>query len=679
MYLPPSPPKPEPEPERGPLLVRAAMLGVVAAVLFGVLLFRLWALQVLHSDQYVAEAISNDVRSAAIPAPRGVVFDRDGKVLVTNASGVAAQVNPVVLRTGVDCGDLRRPGRRADCRRLVRKFADERDPSCRRIPYQRDCRVLSRLARVLGLGERRVWREYERALRVNPNEPVEIDGSVTKRQIAYVRERRARFPGVEFRETYQRDYPFGALAPNVLGNVNRIDPEDLRDPLFDGLAADAIVGKAGVEYVYDRELRGVDGEQQQSYDATGQPVGHAYQVRAPVVGDSLRLSLDVRLQRVAQEAIRYGIEVAHGDGQWDADSGAIVAMNPRTGAIYALASYPTYDPSIWVPPYRGQERVLKQKANPPLYDRATAGDYPPGSTFKPFTASAARMAGVLSPGEPLVCSPSYEHPGDTSNTVFNNWTSLYNTPMSLATALEVSCNTFFFRIGDEFWSRQNEDFQSWLRRFGFGAPPPIDVLGAGAGLVPDDDWKATYEPFVTAPNAALQTLWLPCDSINMSIGQGFLRVSPLQMAVGYSAIANGGTVVTPHVGAAVVDADNHVKRALEHPPQRRLSLPDDLVAEVRDGLIRASHSPNGTSTSVFGSFDPVVAGKTGTAQAPPKDDHAWYAAWAPADDPELVVVALIEHGGHGGVSAAPAALRVFQAYFHPGQPLPSKVGVDVSR
>ena len=645
------PPDRDPAPDRGSLAVRAAALGVVAAVLFGVLLFRLWALQVLHSEQYVAQAVSNDVRSIPVPAPRGVVYDRTGRVLVTNSQSIAAEINPNELPGAPP------PGR-----------------SCRATPARYGCRVLSHVAWVLHLKRRYVWDTYAKAIRINPVEPVTIDGSVQKNEVFYTLERRRRFPGVVFEQTYERDYPFGQLAPNVLGQVGRISAADLKDPNFKGLSKNTTVGHAGVEYTYDRLLRGLDGEEQQRYDASGHPVGKPYLVRAPQPGDDLHLAIDAHLQRVAQGAIAYGIHVAHADGETEASTGAVVAMNPQTGQIYALASWPTYDPSVFVPPYHGYDRLMKNPLTP-VVDRSIAGVYPPGSTFKPFTAAAAWKAGLLAAGTELDCPGVYYAPGDTSHTAFHNWNPGNSGFLNLPTALEVSCDTFFYQLGDDFYRRHDLSFQQGLHELGFGRTPPIDLLGAQAGRVPDPHWKAAYNAQNSDP---VSRIWLPGDDINMSIGQGDLLVTPLQLAVAYSAIANGGKLVTPHVADSVTNGNGQVVKRIQPPPQRNLHLSPEFVSEVKQGLFQAAHSPNGTSSAVFGKFFPVVGGKTGTAEVPPRDPNAWYAGMAPLDDPKLVVVALIGNGGHGGVAAAPAALRVFQAFFHPHQKLEAVVGVDQS-
>jgi penicillin-binding protein 2 len=672
MYLQSPPPKREREPDPGPLALRAATLAVIAAVMFGVLVFRLWALQVLHSDHYVAQANQNTVHEFHIPAPRGLIFDRAGRVLVDNVSGVAVQVNPASLPRGLDCTAVQ-PQRQPACEAAVAQATPGSDPACRDFPWQDSCRVLDRLAQVLGMKPHQVWQKYQAGITANPGQPVTID-TVGVHQIAFVKERASKFPGVQFEETSQRSYPFGPVAAGVLGYVGRIYKTDLKDPNFKGLPNDATVGHAGVEYTYDQYLRGADGLLDQNFDASGNPVGQGYMSQAPSPGDSLRLSIDARLQQVAQQAIAYGIQVAHADGETGASSGAVVAMNPQTGEIYALASYPTYNPSIYVPPYRGLGWATSPKnTDRPLVDRALAGVYPPGSTFKPFTASASWQSGLIGPGSQLLCSGTYQAPNDFSHTVFSNWDTSVNRMIDLPTALEISCDSFFYRLGNSFWSR-GEAFQSWLRRFGFGVTPQIDIGGAVTGLVPDRVWKESYF------SDPVSQSWNPGDDINMAIGQGFLTVTPLQLAVAYSALANGGKLVSPHVAQTLVDAKNNPMpdKRLRFPPPRSLRLSPALLAQIRQGLVQASHSALGTSSAVFGGFSPCVAGKTGTAEVPPNDPNAWYASWAPCDNPQLVVVALIANGGHGGVSAAPAALRVYQAFFHPKQGLPTIVGTDNS-
>jgi penicillin-binding protein 2 len=692
MYVQSPPPRPEREPDRNQLVIRAAALGVLAAMLFGVLLFRLWALQVLHSDHYVAQANQNDVRTLALPAPRGEIVDRTGAVLVQNSSRVLAQVNPAGLPTKVDCTAFPLD-KQAICNQVVAATPAGAVPKCRALRDQARCIELARLGRVLGISRRDVWRAYEKTLLVNSDgsggcepskgtcyvvnagAPLPI-ATATEPEVAYVLERRDRFPGVQFIETTQREYPFGKLvAPNVLGYDGQISSGELKDPNFHGLDPGSVVGQAGVEYSYDALLRGQQGELQQSYDASGHAVGQAYLAKAPTPGPTLQLTIDYRLQQVAQKAIAYGIQVARNDGELGAHTGALVAMDPNTGEIYAMASYPSYDPSAFLPPAKQAAALYKDNFNQPLIDK-TLLPTAPGSTFKPITAAAAWNEGLLGPGTQLDCPGVFERKGDTSHTKFRNWNPNDSGIINLPTALEISCDTFFYQLGNRFYDRPNQgiDFQRQIRRFGFGATPALDlpVPSWWAGLVPDPQWRLQHYP------PGIDQVWQPGYDIQMAIGQGDLTVSPMQLAVAYSALANGGKLVTPHVGRAVLGADGEVDKRLHYPAPKSLGLSPELLAEIKDGLIKAAHDPNGTSSAIFGGFVPAVAGKTGTAEVPPLQPNAWYAAFAPADHPKLVVVALISNGGHGGTAAAPAALQVFQAFFHPRAKLSHVVGTDVS-
>jgi len=493
--------------------------------------------------------------------------------------------------------------------------------------------------------------------------------------VAYVLERRSQFPGVQFLQTTQRQYPFGELAPNVLGYVSQISQSELKDSNFAGLTGGAMVGQAGAEYSYDRELRGTDGLLEQNYDATGRAVGPTYVQRAAQPGDTLQLTINSRLQKIAQKAVAYGIQVAHNDGEVTAHTGAIVAMNPQNGQIYAMASYPSYNPSVFLPPAKYASKLYKDKYNQPLIDK-TLEPKAPGSTFKPITATAAWNSGVLGPGSTLDCPGVFYRPGDFSHTPFPNWTTVNLGTMDLQTALEQSCNTFFFQLGSRMYDLPNQGiaFQKTIRQYGFGKTPPMDlpVSPYFSGLVPDPAWRLqTY-------SKPIDQVWQPGYDIQMAIGQGDLTVSPMQLAVAYSAIANGGKLVTPHIGKALLDSQGNVIKRFDPAPQRDLHLSPTLLSEIRQGLYEASHSSLGTSSSVFGSYTPAVAGKTGTAEHPPDPaPNAWFASFAPADNPKLVVVALINDGGHGGVSAAPAARQVYQGFFH--QKITNTVGTDASR
>ena len=661
MFLESPPPRSEPAPDPLPLAIRAAALGIIAAALLVVLLFRLWALQVLHAGQYSTAAVQSQVRTAVVPARRGDIVDRHGNVLVSSRTAIAVQVNSATFPASTDCSGLNRHDHK-------------------QVAEQPGCLTLWRLAGVIKQPFPRVWKEYSTRLAANQGYPITLPFTVTRPQVAYMLERHDRFPSIQFQRTFVRDYPaldqpaLGAINPNLIGYVGAITAENLKDPAFRGenLPQTGTAGQAGIEKSYDGWLRGSDGETAQMFDASGNPVRSPYLVREPVTGATVKLTLDANLQKVAQDAIYRGMQIAHADQQYYANYGSVVAINPENGAIYAMASYPTYKPTVWVPPYDGQAKVVDPK-NPlfPLVDKSYAGTYPPGSTFKPITAVAAWMSGLIGPGSTRPCTTSFQSPNDFSHHKFFNW-GPENSIIGLSKALEISCDTFFYRLGDQFYDRYQTGsniFQEWIRKLGYGDSPPVDIPGAVSGLVPDRQWKAHNPLFVNGPNPSIDTLWEPGDDIQMAIGQGYLLVSPLQQAVAYSAIENGGTVVTPHLVQSITGPDGSLAPGgnVTPKPQRDLHLPPELLAEIKTGLYGATHAGDGTSTSTFGSFQPTVYGKTGTAEVPQDCTNcsdAWWAGWAEQDGHPLVVVAMIHDGGHGGVSAAPVAAEVFAAYFH---------------
>ena len=354
-------------------------------------------------------------------------------------------------------------------------------------------------------------------------------------------------------------------------------------------------------------------------------------------------------------------------------------MNPSNGAIYAMASGPTYSPMVHVPPYKGSGAVFKSKLTP-AYDKAFQGTYPAGSTFKPITATAAYESGVLAPGQRLDCPGQYISRNDIAKqkTIFHDWTPLSMGSMDLSKALEVSCDTFFYQLGDKFWGRNNQ-FQSWIRQLGYGTAPPLDAGGAQAGRRAR---SPCGRPRRTGParrrSRRSSRRWLP--------GRRHQHVDrPGQPA--RLAAAAGRRLQRPrerrrrrhparrrgHPPARQHDPGRSPGGEIDPRPVRRLNLSPTLLAEIKLGLYGATHAGDGTSTATFGHFSPTVYGKTGTAEVPtttcPNCADAWWAGWASQGNRSLVVVAFIHNGGHGGVSAAPVAASVFQAFFAPQRQL----------
>jgi penicillin-binding protein 2 len=630
------------------------IFGAVALAVFAVLFLRLWSLQVLSGDEYLNAAQNNQLRLIRIEAPRGPILDRYGRTVVSNVAGTAVQLW---------VADMPKTGRND---------------------------LVQRLARVLDVSPRALAREVEER-RGDPLTPITVKTSVGEEQVNYLYEHQAEFPGVEIVQVYLRDYTYGTLAAQILGYTGEISPEELKALRGDGYRAGDRIGKTGVEAGFDSYLRGNRGLAQIRVDSLGRPQSRVELRQEPRPGYALRLTLDMRLQRAAERALRYGIDLAHQNDHWAANGGAIVALDPRDGAVLAMASSPTYKPSVYVgrPDPEKLAPLLEEeaarKANYPGLNRATAGLYPPGSTWKPVTALAGMQEHVFSAYESLSCTPFAEYGLDRQR--FRNWNPYVNRPMTLPEALAESCDTYFYEIGNRFYERGSEGrvrMQQWARRFGFGQPTGLDIGGEAEGLLPTPEWrKKTFE-------SDWDRAWNPGDSIQLSIGQKDLLVTPLQMASLYAMLANGGNVVTPYLVSNVEQpraksSPRVVLRRFAPPLPRPSGLDPAALAAVRDGLFRATHGASGTSSGVFGNYVIPISGKTGTAEkvvplpgypAGHLEDQSWWCGWGPSDDAKLVVCALIENGGHGSTAAAPAALRVFESFFKAKAPPSVLVSTD---
>jgi penicillin-binding protein 2 len=440
------------------------------------------------------------------------------------------------------------------------------------------------------------------------------------------------------------------------------------------------VGQSGVEAAYDAYLRGRDGAAGVLVDALGRPRGRVRVSRSPAVGNAVRLTIDLDLQRAAERALRYGLERARQNKNRYANGGAIVALDPRDGAVLAMASAPTYKPSVFAGPTDARklaplsEPESARSANYPGLNRAVQGLYPPGSTFKPVTALAAMQERLLEPYAPLPCTPSVTIAGQT----FRNWNPAMDAQMTLPTALAASCDTYFYRIGYDFYrlpAQRGQPLQEWARRFGFGARAGNDIGGEEHGLLPTIGWRErTYTKRSDPCCWQVDRLWKPGDSVQLAIGQKDLLVTPLQMTRFYALLANGGRLVTPHLLADVEAAGSGgrgrlIKRVQVAPPTR-VAVDPAALAVVRRGLLEATHETFGTSAGVFGAFPVAVAGKTGTAEKAVQVggtvrllSQSWWCGYAPAAAPTIALCAVIENGGFGGEAAAPAALKVMQKYF----------------
>jgi penicillin-binding protein 2 len=635
-FLPPDPRVREPHRLTPQLALRVAILGGVALLAFVVLFFRLWSLQILSGQEYLNAAKSNQLRLIRVEAPRGPLLDRHGRVVVSNLAGTAVQLW---------VGDMPKEGR---------------------------FELVQRLAKVLDVSPHELARQVDEH-RLDPLTPIVVKTSVGEEQVDYLYEHKAEFPGVEVAQVYLRDYRYGTLAAQVLGYTGEISPDELKQLHKRGYRSGDRIGKTGIEAAYDTYLRGAPGLAQIRVDSLGRPQSQL-ELRAEArPGYALRLTLDMRLQRAAEQALQYGIGLAQANHQWAADGGAIVALDPRDGSVLAMASAPTFKPSLFVGRTDSKKlAALYNDPGNPLFNRATAGLYPPGSTWKPMTALAGMQEHMFSAYDSIQCTPSARYGLDRQ--LFRNWNPYVNRPMTLPEALAESCDTYFYEIGNRFYEAGSDGrmrMQQWARKVGFGAATGLDVGGEAAGLVPTPEWRR--KTFTSDWDRA----WNPGDSIQLAIGQKDLLVTPLQMAAFYAMLANGGKLVTPHVVSDVEQSGSKgsprvVLRRFAPTPPRSAGVDPSALTAIGDGLYAATHSTSGTSSGVFGNYPIPISGKTGTAEKVvplpgyPSDhleDQSWWCGWGPSDSARLVVCALIENGGHGSSAAAPAALKVFERYF----------------
>jgi penicillin-binding protein 2 len=628
-----APPPPGDDPRRPAitpqLALRVAVLGGIAFVLFAIVFFRLWYLEILSGDQYVSQANDNRVREIRIQAPRGDITDRNGATLVTNRQATIIQLEPGKL---------------------------PKDMTERKL-------LFLRLGKVLRMDPVEISREVNRQRRLLPYANVTLKLDAPRTVLNYLQERKRQFPSVTVTDQYVRRYPHTTLAAQLLGTVGQIDEKELKLKRFKGVKQGTIVGQSGVEWEYDRYLRGRDGAQLLQVDSMGGFKGELRR-RQPVAGSNLKLSLDLNLQKAGQEAV-----ATAGGGR----PGAFVAMDPRNGEMLAMGSFPSYDPSVFSKPLTQKKyRELSSEENgAPLFDRATGGLYPTGSTFKPITALAALANGVITP-DTVINDPGCLKVGIQE---FCNAGKVVNGSLSLRRAIQVSSDVFFYTLGRDLNGLKGQQLQSWAHKLGLGRHTGIDLPSEGTGLVPDRQWREEIGAKELAcrkkekvPSCGISDArpWSVGDNINLSVGQGDLQASPLQMAVAYAALSNGGKVVRPHLGLDIEDSEGRLVQEIDPPAARKIDFPSGARSAILDGLHAAASAPGGTSTDVFKGWPQdryPVYGKTGTAERPPHPDQSWYVAFVPDKNRPIVVAVTIEGGGFGAEAAAPAARQILSQWF----------------
>ncbi len=649
---------------------RLAGVAVIIVGLLGVLGFRLWYLQVQTRGIYVALASQDRIRDIVQPSVRGEILDDSGQPMVQNQSSLVVAVNMSAVSQQSDGGTAE----------------------------------LARLARVLGISDA-VLQERVRLCTVgvhqpcwpgSPYQPIPVAQNVSEQIALAVLENKASFPGVSasIQPTIEYDQPISTAAAQVLGYLQPITAQEVKQlhvPVT-GFAGDDLVGQSGLEAQYDKQLRGTTGIDEVAVNASGQVTSTIKDVK-PQAGDDLVTSINGNVQLATESALQTAIEKTQAEGNTQATSGAAVVMT-TTGRIVALASYPTYNPSIWTGGIRAQQfsQLFGTGNGEPILERATQGEYFPGSTWKVTTTTAAVNAGYSLDAN-YDCPASINVGGHVFNNDFGD-----GGQMSLHTALVLSCDTVFYNFGYDIWLKDNRQFddvtspsfpvqemQQTELQWGFGKPTGIDLPGESSGTVPTREWlyyfwkdnahtgqnwckngdpNGSYVQQIEYQDCVSGNVWTPGQAVISAIGQGYVSVTPLQLASAYAALANGGTLYSPRIGAELLSPSGKSVQQITPPVAGHLPATAATLAYIRSALQGVINQ--GTAAGAFGGFplgQVCVAGKTGTAQVEGRLATSNFASFAPCNNPQYVVVMMIPNSGFGADVSAPAIRQIWDSIY----------------
>lgn len=587
---------------------RLNVLVFLAVAIFVLLISRLGYLQVVQGHYYERLAEGNRIRLIPVMAPRGVFYDRNGIPLVSNRPGFTVSLLP--LTGPVDDG------------------------------------VIVKLANLLGMDANEIRAKVRQ--HGGGFDPIVVKSDVGPDVVTRIEEHRGELPGVAIDIQPIRNYIYHQFAAHLFGYVGEINEDELKKLKNQGYKPGDIIGKNGLEQVYDKYIRGTDGGEQVEVDVTGRPV-QVLGKKEPVPGENLILTIDYRLQKVAEEAVDQQLAYLQQKlGHRNAQSAAVVVMDPRSGAILALVSRPAFDPNL----FNGGISVKNWQAisdNPfdPMTNKVISGEYPPGSTFKIVTGTAALELGKVTPEEKIYDSGHHWLiPKGNADGEALGW-------IDFRTALAKSDNVYFYEMGNRLGI---DNLEKYARMFGLGSETGINLPGETDGLVASRSYK----------QKVYHEDWYLSETFDAAIGQGFQLVTPLQMAVVLSEVANGGHRYRPYLVQSITKQDGTVTQTFGAEELGRLNVSEKTLAIIRDGLRDVTES-GGTAGDAFKDFPIPLAGKTGTAENPHGADHGWFIAYAPFDDPRFVVVVVVPQGGYGSESAAPIARKVLDAAFNLNQ------------
>lgn len=664
---------------------RMVVLRVLVLSMLATLAFRLYDLQIFNQDALTRTATNQHVRPVLLPAQRGGIVDDMGRPLVRNRSSLVVKVDRPMIEKESDGGR----------------------------------HVIDRLSALIGVPADELVKRItpcgpdapEQCWNGSPYQPVPVATDTTPEVALRISEHQEDFPGVTVDTEGLRDYPNGSMAAHLLGYVGPVNQDELDNAAAEGdtgLHEIDLMGRRGLEREYDQDLRGQDGQRDVTIDSRGTVTGVDSE-DPPIPGNTLVTSIDRNVQAVVEQALAEQIQTSQGtfDGKngrnYAAPSGAAVVMDPRTGRIIAMASYPTFDPTMFVGgiSQKDLDGLTAEDADVPLVSRAQQGQFAPGSTFKLVTASSIVTDGQTTLDGHRTCPGSMDVGGRPKT---NYEEEAIPGPVDLRTALAKSCDTYFYQFAMDAWhsdqqkvdNGQNPDeyLQAMARAYGFGEPPGVDLPEGEqtAGRIADrqfkqDRWEASKDQYcadaaagypdvkdserrdfltrLASENCTDGWRYRIGDHADLAIGQGETTVSPLQLATAYCALVNGGTLYQPTIGRAIINPNGDLVREITPEVRRQVPVPDNVLQYIRDSLTfnRGLGVSGESAYSGFPLDKHPVGAKTGTAEVFGKQDTSWIATWAPADAPRFVVVGMIEQAGLGSGASGPMTRRIYDGIF----------------
>ena len=569
---------------------------IISVLVIAVLIGRAAYLQIYQGEYYAGLADGNRIRIVPSMAPRGTFYDRNGELLVTNRPGFSVSLLP-----------------------LTAPISDD---------------VIARLSDILKVPTDEIKTKIAGHSGFNP---IRIKTDVTPDIVSIIEEQKSQYPGVVIEVTPIRDYILKQEGAHTFGYVSEINDTELEKMKDEGYKSGDIIGKFGIEKIYDKELRGENGGQQVEVDVSGKPV-QILGRKEPVPGDDLELTIDIKLQQAAEKAVDEQLT------QIGAHAAAAVVMNPQTGEILAMVSRPAFDPNLFAHGISSKDwNQLNNNPYHPMDNKTITGEYPPGSTFKIVTGTAALTEGVVTPDEQIFDSGHHWIiPKGNAGGEALGW-------LNFRTALAHSDNVYFYEMGNRLGI---DRLEKYARMFGLGAKTGIDLPYEASGLVANRRYKE--KNFDDGE-------WYLSETFDAAIGQGFNLVTPLQAAMVMGEIAADGKRYKPHVVNRIIAPDGSVVKDFQPELLSQLDVPEEDIKLVQDGLHDVTKY--GTAASSFRGFTVDIAGKTGTAENSQGRDHGWFVAYGPFDNPNVVVAVIVENGGYGSQSAVPIGRKILEAAF----------------